>query len=102
MRPNSKEVYAMSKPDKLICGMTEPTARRYIVVRKELDILINQVHKAGHWLSEFKTVKPEGLCHTLATMGVLIMHNMAQVHHYLENEFVSVQKISDALNNRRQ
>jgi hypothetical protein len=91
----------MSTPNELICGMTEPTARRYIVVRKELDILINQVNKAGHWLSEFEKAKPDGLCHTLAMMGVLIMHNMAQIHHYLENEFVSVQQISNALNNRQ-
>jgi hypothetical protein len=87
----------MSDQYKLICGMTAATARRYIVVRKELDILINQVNKAGHWLSEFEKAKPDNLCHALAMMGVLIMHNMAQVHHYLENEFVSLQQISDAL-----
>jgi hypothetical protein len=87
----------MSDPNKLICGMTEPTARRYIVVRKEIDMLIHQVHKAAHWLSEFDKVKPDGLCHTLSTAGVLIMHNMASLHHYLENEFVSLTTVRDAL-----
>lgn len=80
-------------PARMICGMTKPTAKRYIVVRKEIDMLINQVHKAGYWLSEFEKVKPEGLSHTLAMMGVLIMHNMSAVHDYLENEFASLQKI---------
>jgi hypothetical protein len=91
----------MSDQNKLICGMTAPTARRYIVVRKEIDILIKQVNKAGHWLSEFEKAKPDGLCHTLAMIGVLIMHNMAQIHHYLENEFVSLEKIYDAINDHR-
>ena len=91
----------MSKPDKLICGMSQPTARRYIAVRKELDILIKQVNKAGHWLSEFEKVKPDGLCHTLATMGVLIMHNMANIHHYLEDEFISLERVYDALADRK-
>ena len=81
--------------------MTEPTARRYIAVRKELDILIKQVDKAGHWLSEFEKAKPDGLCHTLATTGVLIMHNMAQIHDYLENEFVSLQKAAAGIDDRR-
>jgi hypothetical protein len=91
----------MSCQNKLICGMTAPTARRYIVVRQELDILIEQVQKAGHWLSEFEKIKPEGLCHTMAMMGVLIINNMTQIHNYLENEFVSVQKVNNALNKYR-
>lgn len=89
----------MSDP-KLICGMSEPAARRYIVVRKEIDILINQVHKAGYWLSEFENAKPEGLSHTLAMMGVLIMHNMSAIHDYLENEFASLEKIEQDLTER--
>ena len=88
----------MSDPNKLICGMTPETAQRYIVVRKELDILIRQVHKAGYWLGELDKVKPDGICHTLATMGVLIMRNMAQIHDYLENEFASLETVRDALN----
>ena len=89
----------MSEPNKLICGMTTSTARRYIVVRQEIDMLIEQVNKAGHWLSEFKKVKPDGLCHTLSMMGVLIMNNMAKIHDYLENEFASVDTVREALKN---
>ena len=92
----------MSEPNKLICGMTQPTAQRYIVVRKELDLIISRVHKTGYWLSEFENVKPDGLCHTLSMMGVMIMHNMAQVHDYLENEFVSLDKVYDAVKNHKE
>ena len=92
----------MSKPDKLICGMTASTAQRYIVVRKELDIVIKQVHKAGYWLSEFETVKPDGLCKTLSLMGVSIMNAMARIHDYLEDEFVSLEKIYDAINDHKE
>jgi hypothetical protein len=87
----------MSDQYKLICGMTESTARRYIVVRKELDIIIKNVHKSGYWLSEFEHVKPDGLCKTLSLMGLSIMHAMAQIHDYLENEFVSLEKVYDAV-----
>ena len=89
----------MNEPDKLICGMTKSTAQRYIVVRKEIDIVIQKVHKAGHWLSEFDKVKPEGLCNTLSLMGVSIMHAMAQLQDYLENEFASLDTVRDALKN---
>ena len=92
----------MSDQHKLICGMTEPTARRYIVVRKELDMIISRVHKAGYWLSEFETVKPDGLCKTLSLMGVSIMHSMAQIHDYLENEFVSLKRVYDAVKDRKE
>ena len=88
----------MSKPDKLICGMTEPTARRYIIIRKEMDIMIERIHKAGHWLSEFDKVRSEGLCQTLSMMGVVVMHAIAVIHDYLENEFASKDAVRDGLN----
>jgi hypothetical protein len=87
----------MSEPRKLICGMTQTTARRYIVIRKEIDIMIERTHKAGHWLSEFDKAQPDGLCHTLSMMGVLIMHSMAVIHDYLENEFASKETVMDQL-----
>jgi hypothetical protein len=92
----------MNDQHKLICGMTASTAQRYIVVRKELDMIISRVHKSGYWLSEFDKAKPDGLCHTLSMMGVMIMHNMAQVHDYLENEFVSLDKVYDAVKNHKE
>ena len=88
----------MSEPDKLICGMTEPTARRYIVIRKEIDIMIERINKAGYWLSEFDKAQPEGLSHTLAMMGVMIMHSISTIHDYLENEFASLDTVRDELN----
>ena len=92
----------MSDQRKLICGMTESTARRYIVVRKEFDMIISRVHKSGYWLSEFENVKPDGLCKTLSLMGLSIMHAMAQIHDYLENEFISLERIYDAVNNHKE
>lgn len=89
----------MSDRNKLICGMTPTTAERYLVIRQEIDIMIQRIHKAGHWLSEFDKAKPEGLSHTLSMMGVMIMHSTSAVHDYLENEFASLEKIVDALKN---
>jgi hypothetical protein len=97
MRPSPKEVYAMSERKKLICGMTTTTARRYLIARQEIDIMIKRIHKAGHWLSEFDKAQPEGLSHTLSMMGVMIMHSTSAVHDYLENEFASLETIVDAL-----
>jgi hypothetical protein len=91
----------MSKPDKLICGMTPATVRRYLVIRQEMDIMIERIHKAGHWLSEFDKAQPEGLCHTMTMMGVIIMHSISVIHDYLENEFVSLKKVKDALKERK-
>ena len=92
----------MSDPNKLICGMTEPTARRYIVVRKELDMIIQKVHKAGYWLSEFETANPAGMSKTLSLMGLSIMQAMAQIHDYLENEFISLEKVYGAVNDDKE
>ena len=92
----------MSEPNKLICGMTQPTAQRYIVVRKELDIVIKNVHKSGYWLSEFETANPAGMSKTLSLMGLSIMHAMAQIHDYLENEFVSLEKVYDCVNEHKE
>jgi len=92
----------MSDPNKLICGMTQPTAQRYIVVRKELDMIIQKVHKAGYWLSEFETANPQGMSKTLSLMGLSIMHAMAQIHDYLENEYVSLDKVYDAVKNNKE
>ena len=92
----------MSDPNKLICGMTQPTAQRYLVVRKELDMLISRVHKAGYWLSEFEKVKPDGLCHTLSMMGIMVMNSISMIHHYLEDEFASLAAVRDGLNNPEQ
>jgi hypothetical protein len=91
----------MNDPQQLICGMTEPTAKRYIDVRKELDMIIVQLHKAGYWLSEFDKADPASMRKTLTLMGVSIMHAMAQIHDYLENEFVSLQRVCDAVNSRK-
>jgi hypothetical protein len=88
-------------PARTVCGMTEPTARRYIVIRKELDMIIARVHKAGYWLSELDKADPAGMSKTLTLMGVSIMHAMAQIHDYLENEFVSLERIHDAVKGRK-
>jgi hypothetical protein len=88
----------MSEPDKLICGMSQPTARRYIVIRKEIDIMIERIHKAGYWLSEFDKAEPARMVHTLSMMGVMIVHSISMIHDYLENEFASLQVVRDALN----
>jgi hypothetical protein len=85
----------------MICGMTEPTARRYIDIRKELDMIITRVHKAVYWLSEFDKADPAGMCKTLTLMGVSIMHSMAQIHDYLENEFVSLERVYDIVKDRK-
>jgi hypothetical protein len=98
MRPNTGGKSVSGQQHKLICGMTESTAQRYIVVRKELDIVIKNVHKSGYWLSEFEKADPQGMCKTLSLMGLSIMHAMAQIHDYLENEFVSLEKVYDAVN----
>jgi hypothetical protein len=88
-------------PVRMICGMTEPTARRYMVIRKELDMIIARVHKAAYWLSEFEKAKADGLCQTLTLMGLSIMHSMSQIYDYLESEFVSLESVSDAVNDRK-
>ena len=94
--------YPKDDPARMICGMTESTARRYIVIRKELDMIIARLHKAGYWLSEFETVKPDGLCKTLTLMGLSVMHSMSQIHDYLENEFVSLEKLYEAVKDRKE
>ena len=91
----------MSESDKPICGMTPTTARRYLVIRQEIDIMIQRIHKAGHWLSEFDKANPEGLSHTLSMMGVMIMHSTSAVHDYLENEFASLETVRQALKDNR-
>lgn len=94
----------MSCPKKskvrLICGMSPSAAKRYIVVRKELDPVIDKVHKIGCWLSDFENVKTTGLCKTLASTGRGLMHFAAQLHDYLENEFASLEKAVEALKDR--
>jgi hypothetical protein len=84
----------------LICGMTPATARRYVVVRTEIDLIIERISTVGIRLSELEKVRPDGLCKTLSRMGSSIMQGTAQIQDYLENEFVSVDKIrakADAL-----
>ena len=88
-------------PARTVCGMTVPTAMRYIDVRKELDMIIAQLHKAGYWLSEFDKADPASMRKTLTLMGVSIMHAMAQIHDYLENEFVSLERVYDAVKDRK-
>ena len=87
-------------PARLICGMRPATAQRYIVVREQFDIIIKQIHKAGCWLSEFENVRPTGLCRTLTIIGRGLIHNAAQIHDYLENEFVSLEKLTAAIESR--
>lgn len=89
----------MSEPK--ICGMTQTTARRYLMIRKQIDIMIERVNKAGYWLSEFDKVKPDGLSHTLSMMGVMIMHSMAVIHNCLENEFASIETVTDRLQSKK-
>jgi hypothetical protein len=105
MNPKMKEVPPMKNPKddpkRMICGMTEPTAKRYINMRKELDAIIARVHKAGYWLSEFDKANPAGMTNTLTLMGLTIMHEMAQIHHCLETDFVSLARIYDAFNGRK-
>jgi len=91
----------MNDTDKLICGMIPSTAERYLIVRQEIDIMIQRIHKAGYWLSEFDKAQPEGLSHTLSMMGVMIMHSIATVHDYLENEFASLDTVRQALKDNR-
>jgi len=84
----------------LICGMTPATAKRYVVVRHEIDLIIDRVNKAGHWLNQLEKARPGDHRKILIQMGRSIMNAMAQVQDYLENEFVSVDKIrakADAL-----
>lgn len=77
----------------LVCGMTPSTAKRYIVVRQEIDLIVERINKVGIRLSELEKVRPDGICKTLSRMGTSIMQGMAQIQDYLENEFVSVEKI---------
>lgn len=77
----------------LVCGMTPSTAKRYVIVRREIDSIIDRVNKAGHWLSEFEKVRPGDHRKILIDMGQSIMQRMAQIQDYLENEFASVDKI---------
>ncbi|MGD9368983.1 MAG: hypothetical protein PVH87_24980 [Desulfobacteraceae bacterium] len=91
----------MSDPNKMICGMTPTTAERYLVIRQEIDIMIQRIHKAGYWLSEFDKAQPEGLRHTLSMMGVMIVHSISTIHDYLENEFASLDTVRQALKDNR-
>jgi hypothetical protein len=86
---------------RLICGMSEQTAQRYITVRQELDILIDRIHNAGNYLSKLKTVQPAHIGKSLALTGRSITHAMALVHDYLENEFASLEKVRSAVNHRK-
>lgn len=91
----------MSDRSKLICGMIPSTAERYLVVRQEIDIMIQRIHKAGLWLSEFDKAQPEGLRHTLSMMGVMIVHSISTIHDYLENELASLDTVRQALKDNR-
>jgi hypothetical protein len=84
-------------PDRLICGMTQETAQRYIVVRQEISLIINRLYRTGSYLSEFEKIKPTAICRTLSLMGRLIMHEAMLIGDYLENEFVSAQKVKQSL-----
>jgi hypothetical protein len=90
----------MSDPNKLICGMSQDTAERYVTIRQEIDSMIERIHKAGYWLSDFDKVKPDGLCHTLSMVGVMIMHSTAVIHDYLENEFASKKFVMETLQHK--
>lgn len=91
----------MSRPKKseirLICGTHAATAQRYIIVRKELELVIGKVHRIGCWLSAAETVRATGLCKTLALAGRSLMHLAAQLHDCLETEFASLEKAVEAL-----
>ena len=89
----------MSEQTNLVCGMSPSAANRYLIVRKEIDIMIQRIHKAGYWLSEFDKAKPEGLSHTLSIMGVMIVHSISTIHDYLENEFASLDTVRESLKN---
>jgi hypothetical protein len=77
----------------LICGMSPSTAGRYLVVRNQIEMIIEKVNKAGHWLGDFEKVRTEGICKTLAGVGRMLTHEMAQLEDYLDNEFVSMEKL---------
>lgn len=85
-------------PDRLVCGMTQKTARRYIVVRQQIDMLVNRLYRAGAYLTEFEKIKPIGICRTLSLTGRLIMHEAMLIRDYLENEFASLEKVCSAVN----
>ena len=89
-------------PVRLICGMNQETANSYIVVRQEIGMIINRLHKAGDYLSEFEKIKPGGICRTLSLMGKSIMHDAALIREYLDNDFVSLERIEDALSELKQ
>jgi hypothetical protein len=91
----------MSDPNTLICGMSLTTARRYLIVRQEIDIMMQRIHKAGYWLSEFDKAQPEGLSYTLSMMGVMIVHSISTIHDYLENEFASLDTVRETLKDSR-
>jgi hypothetical protein len=84
-------------PDRLICGMTQETAQRYIVIRQEISLTINRLYKTGSYLSEFEKIKPTAVCRTLSLMGRLIMHEAMLIGDYLENEFASMQKVENGM-----
>jgi hypothetical protein len=92
-----------SKDDsvRMICGMTEQTAIRYMVTRKELDMIITRVHKVGYWLSEFDKVDLVDMHKTLSLMGLSIMNAMTKIHYCLENDFVSLESTYYAVKGNR-
>jgi uncharacterized protein Yka (UPF0111/DUF47 family) len=63
----------------LICGMTPATAKRYVVVRHEIDLIIDRVNKAGHWLNQLEKARPGDHRKILISMGRSIMNAMANV-----------------------
>ena len=84
-------------PDRMICGMTQETAESYIVVRQEISMIINRLCKAGVYLSKFEKIKSDGICRTLSLMGKSIIHDALLIGEYLENDFVSLEKVEAAL-----
>ena len=81
----------------VICGMTEAAAKRYIVVRQEVLVIIDRLHKAGYYLNQFDEIRPTGIGYTLALMGRSIMHDTVLIDYYLENEFASLEKVYEAV-----
>ena len=88
--------YPKDDSDRMICGMTEQTAIRYMNTRKEIDVIMARVHKAGYWLSEFEKVDLASMHETLSLMGLSIMNAMTKIHYCLENDFVSLEGTYDA------
>jgi hypothetical protein len=85
-------------PQRLICGMTPETAKRYIVVRQEMKLITDRVHTAGYYLSQFEKAAPVGIRSQLCVIGRIIMHDAMLLHDYLESEFVSLSKVYSVIN----